>query len=115
MTHWETRECAVRRGILGWLEVPVNESLWFHAMEVGHTLGTLKTPAHGMGSSVKGEGLSTMQHCGQENTVTTTNRQNTSRGTRQKAWLGHCQTQTQSQRSYCIQSIALGQVTVRTE
>lgn len=67
----ETRECEVRRSILGWLEVPVNESLWFHAMEIGHALGTLKTPAHGMGGSVIGEGFSTMQHCGQESTVTT--------------------------------------------
>lgn len=62
----------MRRSILGWLEVPVNESLWFHAMEIGNALGTLKTPAHGMGSSVIGEGFSTMQHCGQESTVTTT-------------------------------------------
>lgn len=62
----------MRRSILGWLEVPVNESLWFHAMEIGHALGTLKTPAHGMGGSVIGEGFSTMQNCGQENTVTNT-------------------------------------------
>lgn len=55
----------MRRSILGWLEVPVNESLWFHAMEIGDPLGTLKTPAHGMGGSVTGEGFSTMQHCGQ--------------------------------------------------
>lgn len=74
--HSETGECEVRRSILGWLEVPVNESLWFHAMEIGHALGTLKTPAHGMGSSVIGEGFSTMQHCGQESTVTTTTTDN---------------------------------------
>lgn len=64
--QWNKREGeVVRRSILGWLEVPVNESLWFHAMEIGDPLGTLKTPAHGMGSSVIGEGFSTMQHCGQ--------------------------------------------------
>lgn len=50
----------------------MNECLWFHAMEIGHALGTLKTPAHGMGSSIIGKGFGTMQHCGQENTVTTT-------------------------------------------
>lgn len=54
----------------------MNESLWFHAMEIGHALGTLKTPAHGMGSSVIREGFSTMQHCGQESTVTTTTTDN---------------------------------------
>ena len=73
----------MRRSILGWLEVPVNESLWFHAMEVGHALGTLKTPAHGMGSSVIGEGFSTMQHCGQESTVTTTTTHNEPEGKQQ--------------------------------
>lgn len=64
-----------RSSILGWLEVPVNESLWFHAMEIGHALGALKTPAHGMGGSVIGEGFSTMQHCGRESTVTNTDTQ----------------------------------------
>lgn len=51
-----------RKYILGRLEVPVNESLWFHAVEIGHTLGTLKTPAHGMGSSIIWEGLSSVKH-----------------------------------------------------
>lgn len=69
----ETRPGAeVRRSyILRRLEVPVNERLWFHAVEVGHTLGTLKTPAHGMGSSVIREGLSSMKHWGQRSTVRT--------------------------------------------
>lgn len=64
-----------RNSILGWLEVPVNESLWFHAMEIGHALGALKTPAHGMGGSVIRKGFSTMQHCGRESTVTNTDTQ----------------------------------------
>jgi hypothetical protein len=55
----------VGRSILGRFEVPVNESLWFHAMEIGDPLGTLKTPAHGMGGSVTWERFSTMQNCGQ--------------------------------------------------
>lgn len=53
-----------RNDILRRLEVPVNESLWFHAVEIGHTLGTLKTPAHGMGSCVIREGLSSVKHWG---------------------------------------------------
>lgn len=74
-----------RRSILGWFEVPVNESLWFHAMEIGHALGTLKTPAHGMGGSVIGEGFSTMQHCEQKNTVTKNNTDN--RQKQKKTWV----------------------------
>lgn len=57
--------------ILRRLEIPVNESLWLHAMEVGHTLGTLETPAHGVGSCVRGQRFSSVQHWGQNNTVTT--------------------------------------------
>lgn len=74
--RWKRRRRRRKRSsILGWLEVPVNESLWFHAMEIGHALGALKTPAHGMGGSVIGEGFSTMQHCGRESTVTNTDTQ----------------------------------------
>lgn len=54
-----------RSNILRRLEIPVNESLWLHAMEVGHTLGTLETPAHGMGSCVRGQRFSSVQHWGQ--------------------------------------------------
>lgn len=50
----------------------MNESLWFHAMKIGHSLGALKTPAHGMGGSVIREGFGTMQHCERESTVTNT-------------------------------------------
>lgn len=50
--------------LLGWLEVPVNESLWFHAVEIRDALSALHTPAHGVGRCVVGEWLGAVQHCG---------------------------------------------------
>lgn len=53
-------------GILGWFEVPVNERLWFHAVEIGDALRALETPTHCMGGCVTGKGLRSMQDCGRK-------------------------------------------------
>lgn len=51
------------RCILGRFEIPVNESLWFHAVKIRDPLRTLQAPAHGMRCSVVRKGLCTVQHC----------------------------------------------------
>ncbi len=51
------------RCILGRFEIPVNQSLWFHAVEIRDPLRTLQAPAHGVRCSVVRKGLCTVQHC----------------------------------------------------
>ena len=51
-----------RRYVLGGLEVAVDEGLGLHAVQVGHPLGALEAPAHGVGRCVEGEGLCAVQH-----------------------------------------------------
>ena len=53
------------RVLLGGLEVAVDEGLGFHGVQIGHALGTLQTPAHGVRRRVLRQGLRTVQHCEQ--------------------------------------------------
>lgn len=60
--------------LLGRLEVPVNQGFWLHGVQVGHALGALQTPAHGVGCGVVGLRVSTVQDFTQRHRMSLANR-----------------------------------------